>query len=215
MNRETIVGALFEKLTGPPLVVPFTADTTTGSTTLTNLSETAGLRVGMPVAGDGLPMDAVIATVSPEVTVSLPAIADRSGASLLQGFQTTARRLADPGAEQDMPALYLIELSELHQYRPQGGALLVELNCEAWVFTRVGAAENAVPAAMLNVLLDAIEAALYPLPQGFRQNLGVHGVAYARIEGEVQKDPGHSGQLATAVVPIKIVVGNSADTYRL
>jgi hypothetical protein len=212
MNREIIVGALYAKLTGPPLVVAFTADTTTGSATLTNVSDTAGLMVGMPVAGDGLSVGTRIATVAPGVTLSLPAIADRTASPLLQGFPTTGRRLADPSAEQDMPALYLVELNELHGYRASNAAALIELNCEVWIYTNAGAEADAVPAATLNVLIDAIEAALYPTPSGFRQNLGVSGVHYCRIEGEVQKDPGHAGQLAMAVVPIKIVVGQSADT---
>jgi hypothetical protein len=215
MNRETIIGALFSKLTGPPVVVAFTADTTSGSTSLANVSDAAGLTVGMPVGGDGLALGTTIATVSPAVTVSLPAIADRTATPLLQGFPTVGRRLADPSAEQDMPALYLVELSENHLYRASNAAALIELNCEVWIYTNAGAEANAVPAATLNVLIDAIEAALYPTPAGFRQNLGVHGVAYARIEGEVQKDPGHSGQIAMAVIPIKIVVGQSADTRTL
>jgi len=211
MNREVIVGALLGKLSGPPLVVPFTADTTTGSATLANVSSTAGLMVGMPVSGDGVSDGAAIATVSPEVTLSLPAIADRTAAPLLQGFQTVERRLRDPNAEQDMPALYLVELNEIHGYRESTRAMLVELNCEAWIFTRVGADQNAVPAAMLNTLIDAVERALSAGPEGFRQNLGLHGVHYCRIEGELQKDPGHSAQTAMAVVPIKIAAAQHID----
>jgi hypothetical protein len=216
VNRETIIGALFNKLTGPPLVVAFTADTTTGDTVLANVSDPSGLMAGMPVAGDGVPLDATIATITPTVTLSLPAIADRTAAPLVQGFLTTARRMADPNVEQDMPSLYLVEGNEVHAPRPDGAAALVELNCEAWIYTRVGAAQNAVPAAMLNVLIDGIERAIYSnLPRSFRQNLGVHGVLYCRIEGEVQKDPGHSAQMALAVIPIKIVVGQSAETFTL
>ena len=211
MNRETILGALLSKLSGPPLVVPFTADTTTGSATLVNLSDTAGLMVGMPIAGEGLSDGATVATIAPEVTLSLPAIADRTAAPLLQGFQTVERRLRDPNAEQDMPALYLVELNEVHGYRESSRAMLVELNCEAWIFTRVGADANAVPAAMLNVLIDAVERALSAGPQGFRQNLGLHGVHYCRIEGELQKDPGHSAQTAMAVIPIKISAAQHID----
>ena len=214
MNREFIIGALFNKLTAPPLVFPFTADTTTGSTALTNVSDTSGLMVGMPVAGDGVPADATIATISPAVTLSLPAESDRTAAALLQGFQTTARRLRDANAEQDMPALYLLELNEQHPFRGTTGAMNVELNCEAWVYTKVAATENAVPAATLNTLIDGIEAALTS-PTHFRQNLGLRGVLYARIEGELQKDPGHTAQTAMAVVPIKITVAQHVDTVPL
>ena len=211
MNREAIIGALLNKLGGPPLVVPFTADTTTGSATLANVSSTAGLMVGMPVSGDGVSDGAAIATVSPEVTLSLPAIADRTAAPLLQGFQTVERRLRDPNAEQDMPALYLVELNEVHGYRESTRAMLVETNCEAWIFTRVGADQNAVPAGMLNILIDAVERALSAGPERFRQNLGLEGVLYCRIEGELQKDPGHSAQTAMAVIPIKIAAAQHID----
>jgi hypothetical protein len=215
MNRETIIGALFSKLTGPPLVVAFTADLATGSATLTNVSNPTGLMVGMPVAGDGVSDGATIATVSPAVTLSLPAIADRTASPLLQGFQTTARRLRDPAAEQDMPALYLVELNELHAYRGSTSGVVVELNCEAWIFTRVGADANAVPAAALNTLIDAVERALYPNGTHFRQTLGLNGIVYARIEGELQKDPGHSAQTAMAVIPIKIAAAQHIDNFPL
>ena len=215
MNREMIMGALLARLTSPPLVFQFTADTTTGEVALANVSDTTGLMVGMPVSGDGVPADAVIATTTPAVTLSLPAIADRTASALTQGFQTLVRRMRDPAAEQDMPALYLVELGEIHQYRGSNSPALIELNCEAWIYTRVGATENAVPAAMLNMLLDGVERALYPTPRGFRQNLGLSGVLYCRIEGEVQKDPGHAGQIASVMIPLKIVIGQSEETYTL
>jgi hypothetical protein len=213
MNRELIMTALFNKLTAPPLVFNFTADTTTGDVTLANVSDATGLMVGMPVAGDGLPADVTIATITPAVTVSLPAIADRTASPLTQGFQTAARRLADPNPEQDMPALYLIEMGEMHSW--QGEKLMVQLDCQAWIYTKVGATESAVPASMLNILMDGIERALYPTPRGFRQQLGVSGVIYCRIDGEVQKDPGHMGGLASITIPLTILVGAGAETYTL
>jgi hypothetical protein len=212
MIREVIIGALLDRLTSPPLVVNFTADTTTGDTTLANVSDTTGLLVGMPVTGDGLPADAVITEINPAVTVSLPAITDRTASPMTQGFQTVLRRLIDPGVEQDMPYLCLIETSEMHPPRGSNEPAMIELNCEAWIYTRVGADLDAVPAATLNMLIDGIENALYPTPVGFRQNLGLRNVLYARIEGEVMKDPGHSGQLAGAIIPLKIVVAQGADS---
>lgn len=215
MNREIIMQALLAKLTSPPLVFSFTANTTTGSVTLTNISDTSGLMVGMPVAGDGLPLDATIATITPTVTISLPATGDRTATSLLQGFQTTARRLANPSAEQDMPSLYLVEVGESHGPRGSTEPAIVELQCEAWVYTKVGADENAVPISTLNTLIDGIERALYPTPRTIRQNLGVNGVLYCRIEGEIAKDPGHKGELAGAVIPLKLAIGQNVETYLL
>jgi hypothetical protein len=217
MNREIIMTALFTKLTAPPLTFNFRADTAAGSVVLANVNDTSGLMVGMPVMGDGLPGDAVITALAP-LTISLPAVADRSASTMTQGFQTAARRLADPSIEQDMPALYLVETSEMHPGLPARGSnepALIELHCEVWVFTKVGADQNAVPAATLNNLIDGIERALYPTPRGFRQTLGVNGVLFARIEGEVQKDPGHNGQLAGAIIPLRIVAAQSEETYLL
>lgn len=215
MNREVIINALIKRLVSPPLVFDFTADTTTGDVTLVNVSDTSGLLIGMPVSGDGLPDSATIATITPTVTLSLPAIADRTASALTQGFQTVERRFADPNAEQNMPALYLVEVNEIHPYRGSNEAALVEINCDAIIYTKVGADRSAIPAATLNMLIDGIERALYPTPSGFRQNLGVKGVLYCRIEGEIQKDPGHDGMLAGAVIPLKIVVGQSDDTSLL
>jgi hypothetical protein len=215
MNRELIIGALFNKLVSPPMVFDFAASTTTGSVTLANVSDTSGLQIGMPVNGDGLPADATIATITPTVTISLPAIADRTASAMTQGFLTVARRFADPRIEQDMPALFLVEGNEIHPGRGSNEPALIELNCDLWIYTRVGGDQSAIPAATLNMLIDGIERALYPTPIGFRQNLGINGILYCRIEGELIKDPGHDGQLAGAIIPLKIIYGQSADTYAL
>jgi hypothetical protein len=217
MNREIIMNALFNRLTAPPLAFNFRADTTVGSMVLANVDDASGLMVGMPVMGDGLPGDAVITALAP-VTISQPAIANRTISAMTQGFQTAARRLADPALEQDMPALYLIETNEMHPGLPVRGSnepALISLHCEAWIFTKAGADQSAVPATTLNNLIDGIERALYPTPRGFRQDLGLNGVLFARIEGEVQKDPGHNGQLAGAIIPLHIVVSQSVETYLL
>jgi hypothetical protein len=207
MNREIIMQALFGKLTSAPLVFNFTADTGTGSITLGNVSDVSGLMVGMPVMGDGLPIEATIATITPTVTVSLPAIADRTASPMTQGFQTAVRRLRDANAEQDMPALYLVELNEVHPDRGSNEPAMVDINCEAYLFTRVAADQNqdGVPIAGLNALIDGIERALYPTPAGYRQNLNISNVLFCRIEGEVQKDvaPTANGIIG-ALIPLKI-----------
>jgi hypothetical protein len=38
-------------------------------------------------------------------------------------------------------------------------------------------------------------------------------VHYCRIEGEVQKDPGHNGRIAGAIIPIRIMVAQGVDNY--
>lgn len=213
MNREIIMNALFNKLTSAPLVFNFTANTRTGDLAIYNVSDETGLMIGMPVMGDGLAADTTITAIDPAfVSISLPAIANRNASPMTQGFQTASRRLADPSVEQDMPALYLVEVSEMHGARGSDEPTLVEINCEAWIYTRAGADQNAIPVSTLNTLIDGIERAFYPTPTGFWQNLGLRGVAYCRIEGEITKDPGYDGQIAGAIVPIKLVVSQTETT---
>jgi hypothetical protein len=218
VNREVIMSALFTKLTGPPMVFTFTADTATGDVTLGNVSDTSGLMVGLPVAGDGLPEHATIATITPTVTVSLPATADRTGAAMCQGFQTASRRLAQAAEEADMPAMYLLDISEDHYPRQSNEPGQIVISCEAWLFSDAGEDSDAVPSSALNLLLDAVERALDPpanAPLGRYQNLGLSGIIYCRIEGELMKDPGHNGRIAGAIVPIKIRVGQNMDNVAL
>jgi hypothetical protein len=216
MNREVIMSALFDLVTGPPMIVAFTADTATGDVTLGNVSDASGLLVGMPINGPGVQEHSYLATITPSVTLTLPATGDFTASPMTQGFQTATRRLAHAIEEADMPALYLLDIGEQHFPRSASSPGVIVIDCELWVFSDAGEDPNAIPATELNMLLDAVERAIDPLanaPSGRRQNLGLHGVHYARIEGEVQKDPGHNGRIAGAIIPIKIRVGQDVDNY--
>jgi hypothetical protein len=216
MNREVIMQALFDRLTGPPMVFAFTADTATGDVTLANVGDASGLRVGMPISGDGVPEHSFLVTTTPAVTISMPAVADRTGANMTQGFQTATRRLAHAVEEADMPAMYLLDMAEEHLPRQSNEPGQIVITCELWIFSDAGEDPDGTPSSALNTLLDAVERAIDPpgnAPAGLRQNLNLHGVVYARIEGEVMKDPGHNGRIAGAIVPIKIRVGQGIDNY--
>jgi hypothetical protein len=215
MNRETVMSALFELLTQPPMVFAFTADTTTGDPVLANVSDATGLMLGMPIIGPGVEEHSTLVSLSP-VTLSLPATGDNTAAPLTQGFQTTSRRLAFPNEETDMPALYLLDMDEQHFPRQAGSPGTIVLECEVWLFSDAGEEPDSVPASELNTLLDAVQTAIDPPSNalgGRRQNLGVHGVHYCRIEGTVQKDPGHNGRIAGAIVPLRIRVGQDIQNY--
>lgn len=216
MNRELIVSTLFDRLKSAPMIFYFTADLTEGSADLANVSDTSGMLVGMPVSGDGVALDAVLATIEPSVTLSLPATKDVTASPLTQGFQTVDRRLSHALDEVDMPAFYLLDVGEEHPPRPGSQPTRIGISCEAWVFSRSGEDPGSTPATMLNIMLDALERALDPAhdsPTGIRQDLGLHGVLSCRIEGEVQKDPGHAGALAGAIIPIRILVAQGVRTY--
>lgn len=217
MNRELVMSTLFTRLQQPPMVFNFTADTTTGDVTLANVSDTSGMLIGMPISGDGVADGSVLATITPTVTVSLPMTADRTGSALTQGFQTASRRLNHAFQEADMPAMYLLDVAEEHPQRGASSAYLMLMHCELWIFSKAGEDPDAIPAAALNNLIDAIERALNPTGNerpggGLQQTLGLKGVWYCRIQGEVQKDPGHDGRLAGAIIPILIQVAPSLDT---
>jgi hypothetical protein len=62
------------------------------------------------------------------------------------------------------------------------------------------------PAAILNPLLDALEAALAPSPTTGIQNLGLpQMVQHAYIAGKLQTDEGVLGDQAIAIVPVEIL----------
>jgi hypothetical protein len=62
------------------------------------------------------------------------------------------------------------------------------------------------PAAILNPLIDAFEAALAPSPTSGIQNLGLpQMVQHAYISGKVQTDEGVLGDQGIAIVPVEIL----------
>ena len=62
------------------------------------------------------------------------------------------------------------------------------------------------PAAILNPLLDALEAALAPSPTTGIQNLGLpQMVQHAYIAGKLETDEGVLGDQAIAIVPVEIL----------
>lgn len=79
-------------------------------------------------------------------------------------------------------------------------------NVKAAVYNDVGNDENAIPASVINPLLDGLDAALMPDdPIGNRCTLG--GVVYsALIEGEIKKAPGDITGKGLAVVPIELTM---------
>lgn len=211
--------ALFARLQQPPMVFEFTADTTTGDFALANVSDTSGMLVGMPISGPGVASGATLDSIMPTVTMSLPATADQTASPLTQGFQTASRRLAAPPEEVDMPAMYLLDNAEEHPPRESSRPYLALISCDLVIFSTAGEDPSTVPATALNNLIDAIEKALYPTGSqpggGFRQPLGLSGVQYCRIEGEVQKDPGHDGRLAGASIPLRIAVFPHLETVSM
>lgn len=122
----------------------------------------------------------------------------------LPGVVTTSRVLkhwADVPAEQQ-PAVYQAQGDQQPQTRtgePTKWLLGVKLH----VYVRTGGGR--VPAAVMNPILDAIEALFPQHPVTGKNTLDAPGVEWARIDGAIETDEGTLGDQAVAVVPIQIL----------
>ncbi len=102
----------------------------------------------------------------------------------------------------ERPALFITDHEETPAYQapnlPQKNTMAVQL----WVYFASRDAA-AVPSTDLNVLLDAIDAALAPGANGAQTLGGI--VAHCRVEGTVLKDPGDMDGDGLILVPLRIL----------
>jgi hypothetical protein len=102
------------------------------------------------------------------------------------------------------PALFVTEHREQPNY--QSEALPTKTTLSVDLFIYIDASDrNTIPAAALNTMMDALEAALKPQPSdNNRQTLGGL-VSHCRIDGAVLKDPGDLDGDGLLWVPLKIL----------
>jgi len=123
-------------------------------------------------------------------------------------YVTASRRLrhwSDVGpAEQ--PALFIVQKSEMVQ-RPRGQAEKRVLSVDVFIYVQA-LDETTAPAAILNPLLDAIDAALAPAGADLAVNGQTLGglVSNCAISGRIETDEGVLGGQSVAIVPIEITV---------
>jgi hypothetical protein len=205
-GREPIMQALFALLTSS-IASTFTGTTAYGSPVITGIPSTAGLFVGLPVTSPRTPSAATILSVdsATQVTRSEAATSAGSSVSFTTGFRTASRRLKLWTDVATQPALFLRSDSEDIAPRAARMPAKATMRCEAWVYSKAGAAPDAVPAATLNYILDAIMRVLEPEPVREVQTLGglVH---HCWIEGQIELHTGDLDGQAIAVVPINILV---------
>jgi hypothetical protein len=124
----------------------------------------------------------------------------------LSGFVTTSRRLRHwtDVAPEEKPALFQAQ-------KTQGAAPVTNqptrwhLYADLFVYVDTGQDPDAVPATLLNNLVDAIDAALSPNPvTAAPQTLGGL-VTYCRISGTILTDEGTLGSQAVAIIPVEIL----------
>jgi hypothetical protein len=127
-------------------------------------------------------------------------------------FVKSGRRLTKPeqAASPGAPGLYLVKPKERPEYtdggKSRGVPPMREFYYLAVIYTNVGTDATAVPADIIDDLLDAIDAALENnLDDEGRQSLG--GMVYdVRIEGESEFFPGDAVGTGESVIPITVVV---------
>jgi hypothetical protein len=127
-------------------------------------------------------------------------------------FVKSGRRLTSPedAAEPGKPALFLIKPSESYQRDESGTPPVRTLQFYATIYTDVGNDPNAVPADIMDDLLDVLDAQLAPnfadqVSGGGRQTLG--GLVYdCRIVGDPDIGPGDPQGKSIAVIPIHVTL---------
>jgi len=123
------------------------------------------------------------------------------------GFVTIERRLRhwSDVTPAEQPALFLCQKAETAAVKALGAPTVWTLTVELYLYAHSSDPYRA-PAAILNPLLDAVEAALAPLPATGLQDLGLQSmVQHAFISGKIETDEGVLGDQAVAILPVEIL----------
>jgi len=108
-------------------------------------------------------------------------------------------------AAAEQPALFMSEKGGLATTKALSAPIVWTLYADFYVYAH-SSDPYLAPAAILNPLIDALEAALAPSPTTGIQNLGLpEMVQHAYIAGKVQTDEGVLGDQAIAIVPVEIL----------
>jgi hypothetical protein len=122
-------------------------------------------------------------------------------------FTTASRRLRhwSDVAPAEQPALFMSEKGGLAVTKRLGSPIVWTLSSEFYIYAH-SSDPYLAPGAILNPLLDALEAALAPSPATGIQNLGLQEmVQHAYIAGRIETDHGVLGDQAIAIVPIEVL----------
>lgn len=150
------------------------------------------------------------------MTTTRKAIAAALLKQLTSGGQFIAMGRRDNRPEQaaspGKPGLFLLKPREAYSYGTdeRGMPPVRDLQFQALIYTDVGTDPAAVPADLLDDLLDALDGLLAPggqdqLVNGGRQTLG--GIVYdCRIEGDIELAPGDVQGKGMLLVPLRVIV---------
>jgi hypothetical protein len=121
-------------------------------------------------------------------------------------FKTVSRRWQDPTqlSPADRPSLYQVQKDESIATGVNGLPLHGKLTVDLVLYTAGDSEPNSVPSTELNMLLDAVEAAIRSATPGIAQSLGGK-VSHCRIEGKIEIVENVQGTMALAIVPVEIL----------
>ncbi len=121
-------------------------------------------------------------------------------------FKTVSRRWQDPTqlSPADRPSLYQVQKDESISTGVNGLPLRGKLTVDLVLYTAGDSEPNSVPSTELNMLLDAVEAAIRSATPGIAQSLGGK-VSHCRIEGKIEIVENVQGTMALAIVPVEIL----------
>ena len=123
------------------------------------------------------------------------------------GFVTSARRWRHWSdlAPAEQPALFMLQKEEVASAATLGAPTVWTLAVELYLYAHASDPYVA-PAAILNPLVDGVEAALAPLPATGIQDLGLSSmVSHARIAGKIEIAEGALRDQAVAIIPVEIL----------
>ena len=123
-------------------------------------------------------------------------------------FKSAGRRNRKPETipAHDTPALMLVEHSDHYANASTSQPSVRRMMVRAIVYSDVGTNENAIPAAIVNPILDAIDAALRPAVPGAGACTLGGLVASVVIDGTIIKAPGDVTGKSVAIVPLNILL---------
>lgn len=123
----------------------------------------------------------------------------------IEGFKSKSRRLqhwADV-EKRAQPALFMAQTGEVAQ-TTTGAPTRWTLKLSLYIY--VHTTMNQPPGPIINPLLDAVCNAVNELhPVTGRSLLGVDGVEWCRVEGNIETDEGTLGDQAVAIIPVTIL----------
>lgn len=103
------------------------------------------------------------------------------------------------------PAVFQAQRN-MHPVQRTGLPAKWTLMADIYIYTSTSPESGVSPAIQLNALIDAIEAAIAPVPGVGIASLGLSDIKHCFINGTVETDEGTLGHEAVAIIPIEMLL---------